>query len=82
MPLTIPQVAAGSPTGCDAMLAAAAPRLLPLMRGPETAAAQRLAPEVLLTLVKGVREGLPAMPPPANSSWRPFQVIVEACPSR
>ena len=70
------QVAAGSPAGCDAMFAATVPRLLPLIRAPETAAAERLAPEMLLTLVKGVREGLPAMPPPADPAWRPFKVPV------
>ena len=58
------------------MLAATAPRLLPLMRAPSdsAAAAQRLAAEVLLVLVQGVRDGLPAMPPPANPAWRPFKV--------
>ena len=68
------QVAAGSPAGCDAIFTATVPRLLPIMRAPKTAAAQRLAPKVLLTLVKGVREGLPTMPPPDDPTWRPFKV--------
>jgi len=73
------QVAAGSPAGCDAIFAATVPRLLPLVRAPETAAAERLASEVLLTLVTGVREGLPAMPPPADPTWRPFEVPPRPC---
>jgi len=79
MSSTTLQVAAGYPAGCDAILGATVPRLLPLVRAPETAAAQRLAPEVLLTLVQGVREGLPAMPPPADPTWRPFKVPTGPC---
>ena len=56
------------------MLSAAAPRLLPLTRGAGAAASQQLALDVLVTLVGGVREGLPAMPAPADPTWRPFQV--------
>jgi hypothetical protein len=56
------------------MLSAAAPRLLPLTHGPGATASQRLALEVLVTLVNGVREGLFAMPEPADTTWRPFQV--------
>ena len=56
------------------MLSAAAPRLLPLTHGPGAAASQTLALEVLVALVNGVREGLPAMPAPADPTWRPFWV--------